>query len=446
MKENTAVKNRNLKRVTIIILTIVIAAVGIGCSRTPKAPLISETSLYDFTDKISQENMLASIKVLASVDNARVAGFEGEQKAAQYIQAAFERYGLKTDKSAFSMDAFMCTQASLEVNIENQPLKDIKVVNFSNATPKEGISTDLISVGLGGVNAYSDKHVQGKIVLIQRGGEKFIDKAERAKGNGAVAVVFYDPMAEGNASMFANFGINSTIPGVCITKDQAMKLEAGMASGKKVQAKLIVDSKTELAKSQNIFGVYESANNPDKKKIVISAHYDGVDTPAANDNASGTATILEIARILSEEKIELPYDIQFIAFGSEEVGLVGSSDYTRTMGSIAADNTLAVINFDMVGVGDTINFCTANGQSSAPILPQLRALGERMGFKPVIQELENSDHASFAYYNVPAITYYVSEDLNYHTDLDTIERIQPEMMVKACNYGLTVCTEFKAVQ
>ncbi len=445
MKLNETNSKRKIHRFTIFIVIAAIAVSSIGCAKQGDNTEIAESSLYDFTSKISQDNMMATINTLAGKDNARTSGFEGEQQAADYIKKQFESFGLETNMTDFPVEAYLCNTVKLSVNTDvDTPIESVKVINFSSSTPKEGIRAEIVSVSMGSNAEYSGKNVKGKIALIQRGGEKFVDKAERAKSNGAVAAIFYDPMEEGSFS--ATFGSNSTIPGVGLQKADALIIEAKLAEGKTVEANLLVDSVTKASKSQNIFGLYKSSNNPDKKQIIISAHYDGVDTPAANDNASGLATILEIARVLTSEKPELPYDIQFMAFGSEEIGLIGSSDYAHSLDSLTTQRTLAMINFDMVGVGETVNFCTANAQSSEKIMPQTLALGKRLGFTAVVQEMESSDHVPLAYAGIPAITYYVTEDENYHTDLDTPDRIQPEMLAEACNYGLTICTEFKEVQ
>ncbi|MCF0124801.1 MAG: M28 family peptidase [Clostridia bacterium] len=106
-------------------------------------------------------------------------------------------------------------------------------------------------------------------------------------------------------------------------------------------------------KYQNVIGTVPSKNG---KYIIIGAHYDGVGPsfgkfrPAADDNASGTATLLELARILSKEDLE--YGIKFIAFDGEESGLYGSNYNSKKIDKKNNEYVL-MISIDMVGhLGD----------------------------------------------------------------------------------------------
>ena len=87
--------------------------------------------------------------------------------------------------------------------------------------------------------------------------------------------------------------------------------------------------------------------------MIVGAHYDCVAAGAgADDNASGVAVMLEIAERIAKYKPE--YDIVFVAFGAEEVGLKGSAYYVSQMSAADKARTIAMINFDSLIVGDKL--------------------------------------------------------------------------------------------
>jgi len=98
-------------------------------------------------------------------------------------------------------------------------------------------------------------------------------------------------------------------------------------------------------KIANVVGVLPSANPNNHSKIVVCAHFDtGSNSPGADDNGSGTALLLEIAKVLSLFRFNCT--IEFVAFNAEEVGLVGSRYYVQ-QASQAGEDILLAINVDM---------------------------------------------------------------------------------------------------
>lgn len=102
--------------------------------------------------------------------------------------------------------------------------------------------------------------------------------------------------------------------------------------------------------SQNVIAV-KSGQSP--KEIIVGAHYDSVDiSKGASDNASGIGLMLAIAELLKDYNV--PYTIRFIAFGAEEIGIVGSDYYVSQMSDKEIQNTIGMINLDTVMGGDKI--------------------------------------------------------------------------------------------
>ncbi len=87
--------------------------------------------------------------------------------------------------------------------------------------------------------------------------------------------------------------------------------------------------------------------------VIVGAHYDAVKAgQGADDNASGVGVMLEVAERVASCK--LPYDVVFVAFGAEEVGLIGSNRYSRSMPKADKDRAIVMINLDSVLVGDML--------------------------------------------------------------------------------------------
>lgn len=398
-------------------------------------------STVEATDEISKDNMMNFIETIASVDNARIAGFEGESNTAELIESHFKELGLESEIEEFPIKAYALLDHSLTIlSDDNRVLENVNPLSYSIWTSDDGVDAEVVSVGKGAAEDYNLKDVEGKIVLIQRGGEYFFVKTNRAYSKGAIGAIFYDP---DGADISATLTKLSDIPAVSIQAVDAIEIEEKLISGESVQVNLMIDATCEDGTSQNVIGIYRSSNNPNNERVIVGAHYDGVNTPAANDNASGTSVVLELARLLKAREINLPFDVYFIAFGAEEIGLIGSDHYARNMTSTEKINTLFMMNFDMVGVGDYIDVSTVGDYRAMSLVDKSVDIFEELGFNASISEFSNSDHASFARVGIKSIFIQVTPDHNYHTDRDTMDKIQPEMLEIMCEYALKMLDEFQ---
>ena len=445
MKTSMKVKGKWNGFLWIMILTLMIST---ACSKTSEKDVNRNaassgdemTSIYEaLSGEISDANMLSFIETVASVDDARITGFEGESNTASLIQTHFENLNFETETQSFPIQAYKLNDHSLTItSLDDKVLTMVNPLSYSVGTTSEGITAEVVSVGLGADEDYTGKDVQGKIVLVQRGGEFFYVKTNRAFEYGAIGVIFYDPNGE---SISATLTKLSNIPAVSILKSDADLMEAAIKNGEKLEVNLMIDAMVKDSTSQNVIGIYKSSNNPDGKKVIIGAHYDGVNTPAANDNASGTALILEIARIIAEQKVELPFDLEFIAFGAEEVGLVGSDYYAYEMTQDEKRNTLFMLNYDMVGVGDGVDIATVGDSRSTKLSDKAQEILSEIGYTASTSVTDRSDHASFAAVGIKSIYIQATPDHNYHTDEDTLDKIKPDMLKAICDFSLKLIVE-----
>ena len=163
--------------------------------------------------------------------------------------------------------------------------------------------------------------------------------------------------------------------------------------------------------------------------VVIGAHYDhlgqepdGAIMHGANDNASGVATVLEIARLWQAQDFFPARSVLFAAWDGEEQGLLGSRYYVQHP-TYPLTRTVAVLNLDMVGTGEALRI---DGEGA--VATQLRASAEVFGITTTLTFDGRSDHVSFHAAGIPAATSIWWPDTVYHTPDDQVQAIEPEKL------------------
>jgi hypothetical protein len=183
----------------------------------------------------------------------------------------------------------------------------------------------------------------------------------------------------------------------------------------------------------NVVAVLPGTTHPEQV-VVVGGHYDSTSgdaitaAPGADDNASGTAGVLECARILSQYRFEKT--IVFIAFGAEEQGLDGS-EYYAAQASAGGEDIVAMVNLDMIGYlapGDDLDVDVVSNAASAWLSD--RAMAVAADYVPETPAVDGSlpsgrwsDHMSFWDHGYPAILLWedTGDSSPYiHTAADTI--------------------------
>ena len=169
----------------------------------------------------------------------------------------------------------------------------------------------------------------------------------------------------------------------------------------------------------------------DDEVVVIGAHYDHLGREpdgaitimnGANDNASGVATILEIARLWQAQGFRPARSVLFAAWDGEEQGLLGSHHYVQDP-VYPLTRTVAMLNLDMVGAGEALQI---DGEGS--VTAQLKASAEVYGITTTLTFNGRSDHFSFYQAGVPAAMLIWWPDTVYHTPDDETQAIEPEKL------------------
>ncbi|MEP7235108.1 MAG: M28 family peptidase [Ignavibacteriota bacterium] len=196
-------------------------------------------------------------------------------------------------------------------------------------------------------------------------------------------------------------------------------------------------TKTEKTKAANVIGFIRGSDRSLRDQIVIiGAHYDhlgmggrnALDTLkaihyGADDNASGTVGLLELAEFYAGHRNLLKRSILFIAFSGEEEGLFGSIYYTKNP-LIPLEKTQAMINMDMIGrLKDSI--LIVEGMGTSPdwkhLMDSLKHEKFAMRYKP--DGVGPSDHSSFYRKNIPILFFFTGLHKDYHKATDTKEKI-----------------------
>ncbi|MCQ2959329.1 MAG: M28 family peptidase [Bacteroidales bacterium] len=185
-----------------------------------------------------------------------------------------------------------------------------------------------------------------------------------------------------------------------------------------------ITQKLEECNTSNIFG-YLPASTKARKTIAFTAHYDHlgqygpITYNGANDNASGMALLLSLAKFYHENpSFRENTDIYFIAFTGEELGLLGSKKFVQEL--VEPEDFDFVINLDLVGTGEE-GICIVNGKIFDKELELIQKINNEKNYFSKIQirgEACNSDHCSFYKKNIPCFYIYTKGGTQAYHDLN----------------------------
>jgi len=359
---------------------------------------------------------------------------EGHLRAARYISNKFQQIGLEPVVNKGGVKSYF-QPFPLQINL----ITDAKLVIGSD-TLQPG--TDFIAHRLSGSGQGSYKikdmgyglklksGVKGKIALLREGWPEHLKNDSKAQDQygkrkqmlGRIdALLAYQPagfiiLKPKLTAAFAQEHLR--VPILEVQKDS-------FPSKKASRAYIEVHAGLSTLESQNVAGLVRGTQFPDTA-IVISAHYDHLGMlgparfPGANDNASGTAMLLTMARYFQQHPLK--YSILFIAFGGEETGLIGSRYFVEYDPLIPLQQLKFVLNLDLMGNGDE-GIMAVGGKDFPAYFEQLQQQNERLQAVPVVRarrNAPNSDHFFFLLNGVPGFFIYtLGGPPHYHDVNDT---------------------------
>jgi hypothetical protein len=429
--------------------------------------------------QINQNNIQKHITYLASDKlEGRGTGERGEQLAAEYIIKHFKGLKLtpKGDKNTylqeFSFVEGILQEATLiRINQDKknrwQDKKDFYALPFSasNEYNLRTLHFEEVNEGIVAPNLkrddYAGKNVMGKVVVIYTFPEKelnphdeisayysFKERAKTAQEKGAVMVFFVDRKGKNS---FAELPKNN--PKAQFLRIPALWLSDEMYEDIKKQTitdfYLKISIKPNEMKGRNVIAYLD---NQAQNTIIIGGHYDhlglghhhgSLDADpknkihnGADDNASGTAGVLELARYFATNNRKENFNILFIAFSGEELGLYGSSYYTKNP-TIDLNTVNYMLNMDMVGRLREQQLAIS-GVGTSPVwvnlIKQLDSIDAKITIKADSSGVGPSDHTSFYLKNIPVLHFFTGTHVDYHKPSDDVDKINFEGAVQVLNF------------
>ncbi len=321
----------------------------------------------DLPAAITADGVNAHLEALQQIatDNGgnRAVGTPGFDASAEYVRAQLEEAGYTASMQSFDVDVFVIGGPSTlewpgEVSWTEGT--DYQVAPYSGGGSVT-TSASVVDLDLGPGNGSTSGceagdfagFDAGDIAVIQRGSCFLSQKVLNAQAAGATGVVLFNQgdTEDREGMWLATLGAdtNVDIPVVLTT----YAVGEAIAQGGAVTIELEVDAGVETRSTANV--IVESEGGDESDVIMLGAHLDSVPAgPGINDNGSGTAAILEIARAV--RSCEPTRKIRFAWWGAEEVGLVGSGVYVDSLDQMQRDAIAFYLNLDMVASPNWVRF------------------------------------------------------------------------------------------
>ncbi len=366
---------------------------------------------------------------------------QGERKAADFIAGEFEKMGVKS----FEEDTYF---QPFSISVNTFPNRMNLWIDGKQLTPGEDFYIEPASKG--GSGRFKPIFLNDYILDSQ----KRVDKLLRKQSRNAVLMTYnkevYAKWSTAKKERYEKIIARSSIKNRVVMSDKKLHWHIQQKAGNqtvfkvnKEAVKIGTKSKKPIKRvrwevdqewissyeTQNVIGYVEGTKYPDQY-VVFTAHYDhigrmGSDTyiPGANDNASGTAMLLNMAKHYAENPPA--YTTVFIAFGGEEVGLLGSQYYIKNE-LFPTDKIRFLLNTDIVGTGDD-GITLVNGAVFQDAFQTIVDINEEKGYLKQVKKrgkAANSDHWPFFEKGVPCFFIYTMGGIQaYHDIYDRAETL-----------------------
>lgn len=406
------------------------------------------------------ENLKEHIYYLASDKlSGRNTGSKGEKRSYDYISEQYKKMGLLPKGELgflqpFSFNYGKRISGKNQLTLNGQDLSLDEDFYPLNSSANGKVKGKIVDVGFGivapsiGYDSYQNlSNLKGNIYLIECStpdGDSphskyspFADiktRIQQAKSKGAIAVIFTNTMQDAE-DLKANLEMNSTIEEIPVIFLKAAALKKYRQDEFNTASITINLEKISLT-GHNIAAFID---NGAPLTVVIGAHYDhlgygeygnslyrgepGIHN-GADDNASGTAAVVELARYFKNNGIKENNNYLFLNFSGEELGLIGSK-YWLEHATIDTSKINFMINMDMIGRYDPDKGMEISGLGTSPeAFNFIRAISyDGLKLKQGESGTGPTDHASFYYANIPVLNFFTGTHEDYHKPSDDADKI-----------------------
>ncbi len=368
------------------------------------------------------ERAMEHVRQLAGTIGPRVAGTEQEQEAITYIREQFEASGYAVEVMEFTYEGDRFQAGSVQAG--EQTLESLALTGSAGGT----VSGKAVFVGIGDAEGIGARSLEGMIAVADRGAIPFGEKYRNVWAAGAVGLVIVNNV-EGLFS--GNIGGAADIPVVAVPLEDRELLINAAELGAPVS---VTAPDPSVSTSVNVIARAEEGG---QCRVVVGGHHDSVPAaPGANDNASGTANVLELARAMAADGLD--EGLCFATFGAEESGLFGSAALVERWQQEGALPE-AMVNLDVTGKGATVDVI-----GDEPLVTQALDLATGLNIRAVRSSLPpntGSDHQSFARAGVPVV-FFSSDDASLiHTPRDVVDSIDAEILDQVGRLALALLRE-----
>jgi hypothetical protein len=363
-------------------------------------------------------------------------GTKGLEDSGAYMERSFKSFGLaaidgEDYRQEFDVPTKVVGQVAFNVGGGAFDPRSLRALGFSSSGSADG---PLFYVGSNDDFARVD--AKGKIIVVRQSGRSSLQyTAWLAHDRGAAGLIVVADAALPDPAPDSSEGM----PAAMIAGDVARPLVAMLVHNAHPQAHLAVTLAIETQPAFNVIGRYPASVPPEQKLpgvIVLGAHYDhiGEQSPGADDNASGTAALLAVGRMLTENKVALRRDLVLAAFSGEEQGAAGADYFVRhPPAGVAIKDVTAMVNLDMVGrLRD--NTVQVFGEPTATQWPDLingACLSAELVCVPATSGgFGAADHTSFYEAGVPVVHLFTGVHGDYLKPTDTVDKLNAAGMAQ----------------
>jgi Tol biopolymer transport system component len=423
------------------------------------------------------ERIQSDVRWLADpAREGRGVGTKGLEASGAWLESRLEALGLEplgdagTYRASFQVTTAVKRGPATQLKIAGKPVApdQFTPLGWSSQGKASGIAV-LAGYGLQdpalGLDDFKGLDVRGKIVVArrfvpesdkltspeaQRRAGDLRKKAFVARSLGAKALVIVDqpvvaaapsgapapePPKESPLPELRTEGSGDAgIPVIAVTRAALEPIWKKLSAKQGANIELEIALEFERTPAFNVVGRIPAKHKTSEGSVIIGAHYDhlgygGPDSLApdkhephlgADDNGSGTATLLEIARSLNEQRDQLSHDIVIAFFSGEESGVLGSSALVASKPAWL-QNAIAMLNLDMVGRlrGNTLQVLGSDSAREWPDIVRRACELERVNCKTGGDGYGPSDHMSFYTAGIPVLHFFTGAHSDYHKPSDT---------------------------
>ena len=369
-----------------------------------------------------------NLRFLCDACGGRFAGTDDERRAGDYMLAQFRAYGLdKVWVEPFEMLGWVRGPARLAI-VEGAQARELPCLALAGSAGGQ-VEAEVIDVGKGTPADFErlGDAVAGKAVLASAEGPHRMEKYACAVAAGARAFVFTNTRP-GMLMPAGSVGLGdptTLLPSIGLSLETASLMRRQIDGERTVRVRLMVEGGPQVVTARNILAELPGTD-PDAGWIVACGHYDGHDiAQGAQDNATGTAVVLEAARVLAGLRAHLKAGVRFILFSGEEMGMYGSEAYVREHGD-QLDQIRTVFNADIVGMAAPLRLVVQNSPELAATLRgfPLAEIGAEVHDARLVPY---SDHFSFTVAGISSLMAVTSSPGTghgwAHTAADTLDKL-----------------------